>query len=64
MVSEAQKRASKAYRERHREIYLEKARVYNNERYRTCPVYKERVCQLKPDMLEQQILRSIRRLFV
>lgn len=64
MVSDAQKRANRAYRDRNREIYLEKARVYNNERYRTCPVYKERVCQLKPDMLEQQILRSIRRLFV
>jgi hypothetical protein len=63
MSTEAQKRATKAWRERNREIYLAKAREYNNNRYRTCPEYKERVCQLKPDKLEQHILRSIRTLF-
>ena len=64
MVSEAQKRAIAKYRAKNREALAIKNRAYLKNRYLTCPAYKARQDSPKPEMLEQQILRCIRKLYL
>lgn len=64
VLTDAQKRATAKWRAKNKEILSEKNKLYLKNRYINCQVYRVRQNTLNGKLLEEQILRSIRKLFL